>query len=172
LLALFEQRFAAPGGVLEYFDDGLAPLGDARGRVLEPGHAFEWSWLIGRWTAAGGATRPTLVERLYSAATRGVNAGGVVLDELWTDGTVKSASARLWPQAERLKAALAHAARTGNPADARAAHSALAGYLEDSPPGLWRDRWLADGGWADGPSPASSGFHVVGALDELIARFG
>lgn len=172
LLALFEQRFAAPGGVLEYFDDGLAPLDDARGRVVEPGHAFEWSWLIGRWTAAGGAARPALVERLYAAAGLGVNAGGVAQDEVWTDGTVKSASARLWPQAERLKAALAHGERTGDLEGARAASRALAGYLDGCRPGLWRDRRLADGGWADGPSPASSGYHVVGALDELITRFG
>jgi mannose/cellobiose epimerase-like protein (N-acyl-D-glucosamine 2-epimerase family) len=172
LLALFEQRFAAPGGVLEYFDDGLAPLDDARGRVLEPGHAFEWSWLIGRWTAAGGAARPALAQRLYAAASLGVNAGGFAQDEVWTDGSVKSASARLWPQAERLKAALAHGERTGDLADAGAAHSALASYLDGGRPGLWRDRRLADGGWVDGPSPASSGYHVVGALDELINRFG
>lgn len=173
LLALFEQRFAAPGGVLEYFDDSLAPVGDARGRVLEPGHAFEWSWLIGRWTAAGGAARPALVERLYAAAGRGVGADGLALDEVWTDGTVKSATARLWPQAERLKAALAHGERTGDLAGALAAHAALDGYLEPARPGLWRDRRLAEGGgWADGPSPASSGYHLVGALDELIRRFG
>lgn len=173
LLALFEQRFAAPGGVLEYFDDGLAPLGDARGRVLEPGHAFEWSWLIGRWTAAGGSARPALVDRLYAAGGVGVNADGVALDEVWTDGTVKSASARLWPQAERLKAALAHGDRTGDLEGARAAHVALDGYLLHERPGLWRDRRLADGrGWAEGPAPASSGYHLVGALDALIRRFG
>jgi mannose-6-phosphate isomerase len=168
LLALFEQRFAAPAGVLEYFDADLAPLNDTRGRVHEPGHAFEWSWLIGRWTAAGGAPRLDLAEGLYAAARLGVNAEGIAQDEVWSDGTVKSASARLWPQTERLRAALG---RADLPA-ARAAHAAIADYLVGVTAGAWRDRRLADGSWAHGPAPASSGYHLVGALDELIARFG
>ena len=172
LLSLFEARFVASCGVLEYFDDDLVPLGDARGRVVEPGHGFEWSWLVDRWTATGGAARPELIDQLYASASQGVSAGGVALDEVWTDGAVKSASARLWPQAERLKAALARSGRTGDRSDALQAHSALVGYLDDSRPGLWRDRRLAEGGWSDGPAPASSGYHVVGALSELIARYG
>ena len=172
LLGLFETRFAASCGVLEYFDDGLVPLSDARGRVVEPGHGFEWSWLIHRWASAGGVARPGLVDRLYASASQGVNANGAALDEVWTDGVVKSASARLWPQAERLKAALARSERTGDLSDVLEAHTALSGYLEDGLPGLWRDRRLANGGWSDGPAPASSGYHVVGALSELIARHG
>ncbi len=175
LATLFKTRFAADCGVLEYFDDRLVPLSDERGRVTEPGHAFEWAWLIGQWAAKSGGDETPLAERLYASGRRGLRPDGIVQDELWADGTVKMASARLWPQTEHLKAALDRARRTGAPADAAdagRAHAALLAYLTDAHPGAWRDRILADGGWAPGPSPASSGYHVVCALNELIEQRG
>jgi mannose/cellobiose epimerase-like protein (N-acyl-D-glucosamine 2-epimerase family) len=171
LVALFKHRFAAPCGLLEYFDDQLVPVTDDRGRINEPGHVFEWAWLIGRWAATSGADETELIDRLLASGRRGVSDDGWVRDELWADGRMKSATARLWPQAERVKAALARLERTGAPADAadvRSALSALDGYLDGVPSGSWRDRREPDGRWRAGPAPASSGYHVVGALDELI----
>jgi mannose/cellobiose epimerase-like protein (N-acyl-D-glucosamine 2-epimerase family) len=83
--------------------------------------------------------------------------------------------ARLWPQTERLKAAVSLAA--GLPPEraasllAQAADSArgLWSYLETPTVGLWRDRALPGGGFADEPSPASSLYHIVGAVHALAA---
>jgi mannose-6-phosphate isomerase len=171
LVLLFKARFSAPCGVLEYFDAALVPLTDDRGRICEPGHAFEWAWLIGRWAKASGGDEAVLINRLYASGRRGVAADGIVRDEIWDDGTPRTGSSRLWPQAERLRAALSRLERTGSPADAPDVHSALSalsGYLEAAPRGSWRDRRTADGRWLPGPAPASSAYHVVGALDELI----
>jgi mannose/cellobiose epimerase-like protein (N-acyl-D-glucosamine 2-epimerase family) len=173
LWSLFKDRFAAEAGVLEYFDEALVPLAGDRGRVTEPGHAFEWAWLAGRWGRRAGTDESAVADRLYAIGRRGVGPGGAACDEVWTDGTIKTASARCWPQTEYLKAALARLARTGATADAAAAagaHDALLAYLAGVRPGAWRDRRLADGGWAEGPAPASSGYHIVCALNELIAR--
>jgi len=170
LWTLFATRFAADAGVLEYFDDDLAPLSDARGRITEPGHAFEWSWLAGQWRTLSGADTIGLADRLYAAGRRGVSADGIACDEVWTDGTVKAATGRCWPQTEWLKAALARLGRDpAAAADVGAAHDSLLRFLGDVRPGAWRDRRLADGGWAAGPAPASSGYHIVCALDQLIA---
>jgi len=34
-------------------------------------------------------------------------------------------------------------------------------------PGLWRDRYLADGSFVDEPVPATSFYHIVCAITEL-----
>jgi mannose-6-phosphate isomerase len=170
LWTLFKRRFATSSGVLEYFDEKLEPLAGDAGRVSEPGHGFEWSWLAARWSELSGTDEWALADKLYAFGRRGVAPEGMACDELWINGTVKTASARCWPQTEYLKAALSRHERLGTlaAADVCAAHDAVLGYLCDVCPGGWRDRRLADGGWEHGPSPASSAYHLVCALNELV----
>jgi len=85
---------------------------------------------------------------------------------------VTSARARLWPQTERLKAALLLAER--NPDDRAAylaeAAAALAGlelYLR--PNGTWRDKLNPDGSFVDEPAPASSFYHIFAGWEQLAA---
>jgi mannose/cellobiose epimerase-like protein (N-acyl-D-glucosamine 2-epimerase family) len=77
--------------------------------------------------------------------------------------SVRSGAARLWPQTERLKAALAFDDIGG----ALEAARALRGYLDDAPPGLWRENQDAAGRYMQQAAPASSFYHVIGALAEL-----
>lgn len=171
LAGLFKARFLTEDGLVEYYDDHLVPLTDERGRITEPGHMFEWAWLIGRWAAINGSGETALIDQLLDSARRGVTAEGFAQDEIWSDGSVRVASARLWPQCERLKAVLARLERTGAAGEALevlAAWSALKSYLAAAPTGSWRDRREADGRQTPGPAPASSGYHLVGALEELI----
>ncbi len=169
---LFKSRFHSPAGVVEFFDDALVPLPGERGAVLEPGHAFEWSWLAAQWSAIGGADTTAEAAQLYHAGLKGVGAFGAACDEARPDGTVKIATARCWPQTEWLKAALARLGRTGDAAgeaaDVGRARTALLGYREGAVAGAWRDRRLADGSWAEGPAPASSAYHIVCALNALV----
>lgn len=160
---LFMTRlFVAANYIPEEFDAAWAPITSGG---LAPGHQFEWAWLLDRLRRAGGRDRSEAVERLVAfGERRGVNAAGFALDEIWPDGSVKSAEARLWPQTERLKAAL----MAKNHEAAAQAIGALNAYLDVAVPGTWRDARLPDGGWRGEASPASSGYHIVSALQMLV----
>jgi mannose-6-phosphate isomerase len=168
---LFMARLlTSPAYVPEAFDQAWRPL-DSAG--VAPGHQFEWAWLLDRLHRAGGHDRSSTALALAAyGERRGVNAAGFVVDEIWPGGAVKSAGARLWPQAERLRAALARRDDKTAPAAARQAAGALIAYLDVPTPGTWRDARLAGGGWRRGPAPASSAYHIVGALQALIGEPG
>jgi mannose-6-phosphate isomerase len=77
---------------------------------------------------------------------------------------VREPSTRVWPQTEWLKAALIY----GAPDDALAASRGLAGFLQAARPGLWRERMDGDGARPDGPAPATSLYHIMGAVTALL----
>lgn len=152
-------------GVLrEVFDaQWFAATGDA-GEIIEPGHQFEWSWLLERWSRVTGDARAHDVAMvLFDAGERGVNVRGLAIDETDTTMRPRRASARLWPQTERLKAALL----LGRDTQAQAAAEGLWRYLQTPIPGLWRDKLGEDGGFVDEPAPASSLYHIICAVASL-----
>ncbi len=159
--------------LLEYFDAGLRPLEGQDGRVVEPGHCFEWAWLfetLAEWDAPDATA---VSDRLAAFARRhGLDfVRGVAINEVTTDGRVRNAAARLWPQTERLKAALARLRRTGEEeerAEAAAAYAGLLKYFETPRRGAWRDKLEPDGSWGEEPAPGSSMYHITCALAELI----
>src|SRR5262249_21190056 len=110
VVRLFQAR---EGALPESFDEELAPFGEAGRFLAEPGHHYEWIWLLHRYEAVaaamGVATDPNLklaADSLFEFAERhGVNpSSGLVVNRLWSDGTVSDGGFRLWPQTERLKA--------------------------------------------------------------------
>ena len=161
------------GALLEYFDAGLRPVEGEDGRVVEPGHCFEWAWLFERLAAweVPGAT--AVSDRLTRFARRhGLDpVRGVAINEVLTDGSARNAAARLWPQTERLKAALARWRRTGaeeEKAEAAAAYAGLLQYFDTPQRGAWRDKLKPDGSWVEEPAPGSSLYHITCAFAELI----
>jgi mannose-1-phosphate guanylyltransferase/mannose-6-phosphate isomerase len=175
IVQLALDRFIDPeGGFLrEFFDDQWRPAPGEDGRLVEPGHQFEWAWLLTRYGRERADVRALeAAHSLYAAGRRGVSPRAqVALDALNADGSVRSHRARLWPQTEWLKAALilAEAAVDGDRQrlleDAAAAMRALWLYL--TPDGLWRDKHLPDGGFIDEPAPASSLYHIVAGFTQL-----
>jgi mannose-1-phosphate guanylyltransferase/mannose-6-phosphate isomerase len=175
LVELALARFIdAEGGFLrEFFDADWRPAPGPAGRVVEPGHQFEWAWLLARWARLnddGTADRASeAARRLFQAGRRGVDpVRGVAIDALDDKLAVASPGARLWPQTERLKAALI----LGEEPEALAAAAGLRRYLEVETPGLWRDKMGADGSFVDEPAPASSLYHIVAAVVELDRAAG
>ncbi|MEQ7155968.1 AGE family epimerase/isomerase [Brevundimonas aurifodinae] len=180
IVDLAERRFIDPvtGRLREFYSADWTPASGEDGRLVEPGHQFEWAWLLTRHALKRG--RPELIQRariLYSRGREGVSErGGVAQDALNDDGTLRSGRARLWPQTEWLKAALllAEQSRDGErialTADAGTALRALWLYL--TPDGLWRDKRLPNGGFVDEGAPASSFYHIIGAFDQLAALGG
>jgi mannose/cellobiose epimerase-like protein (N-acyl-D-glucosamine 2-epimerase family) len=176
IVALAMSRCIDPvtGALREHFDEHWSPLAGTPGRIVEPGHQFEWAWLLLHWAGAeaGGSAA-------YRAATRLVQIGetygirdGVAINSLLDDFSVHDGEARLWPQTERLKAAALMAATTH---DARywsmalRAAQGLRRYLATEVCGLWYDRLMADGQFVQQSAPASSFYHIVCAIAELGA---
>ncbi len=92
----------------EVFDAAWSPAPGEAGLVTEPGHQFEWSWLLERWSRLkNDAPAHDAALTLFAAGRRGVDAArNAAIDETDPDMTPRRATARLWPQTERLKAAL------------------------------------------------------------------
>jgi mannose/cellobiose epimerase-like protein (N-acyl-D-glucosamine 2-epimerase family) len=165
----------AEGALPEFFDAELLPLRDEGGRfAVEPGHHFEWVWLLDRHLrlsrAAGHATDEAAIEAAIATLMRhaeahGIDAeSGLVLDGIRSDGSVSERGFRLWPQTERLKAAACRPelARTG----AAACMDMIHRYFESVPSGLWQERLEPGGLVHTGPAPASSLYHLTCAMVE------
>ncbi len=81
--------------------------------------------------------------------------------------------ARLWAQTERLRACARAAALTGDGSlwdAALQAVGALEAFLDTPTRGLWRDWMGPDGAFVDEPAPASSLYHIAGAIVELLRQ--
>ena len=178
LAALSHARWidAGTGAITELFNDDWSRTPEREGDHVEPGHCLEWTWLQENLTQLGVDGVAASDGLVAFARTHGVDpARNVAVNETELDGAPRDPSARLWPQTERLKAALARWRRTGETAEIEEAARAYAGlrqYLDAPGPGLWRDKLKPDGGWVEEPSPASSFYHIVCALSELIGAAG
>jgi mannose-6-phosphate isomerase len=168
--AMFDRYFfdAENGALGEYYNDDLTRAAGDVGRLTEPGHHCEWIWLLDRWRRVSGEDRSAKADRLWAHVAAHGLARGVAIDEVMRDGAVQTASARLWPQTERLKAALVRFEAGGPVGDVEAAFDGLQRYFEGLRPGLWRDRMASDGAFVDEPAPASSFYHIVLAYSELL----
>nr|WP_293397099.1 AGE family epimerase/isomerase [Phenylobacterium sp. RIFCSPHIGHO2_01_FULL_69_31] len=171
LVALALNRFIDPatGALSEFFDDAWRPLAGPAG-LIEPGHQFEWAWLLVRWGRARGRPEAeTTARRLFAVGRRGFDpTRNVAVDALTDDLAVRDAAARLWPQTEHVKAALA----LGDTAAALQGANGMAAYLDTPAPGVWRERMRADGGFVKEPSPATSLYHLYLAIRELTRFAG
>ncbi|CAN5376708.1 mannose-1-phosphate guanylyltransferase/mannose-6-phosphate isomerase [soil metagenome] len=164
----------AEGGYLrEFFGPDWAPAEGEAGRLVEPGHQFEWAWLFARYARARGDESAIEVARkLYAHGVSGVSERlAVAVDAMNEDGSIRSKRARLWPQTEWLKAGLILAELSTDGErhtyleGAAAAQRALWFYLSED--GLWHDKRLPDRSFIDEPAPASSFYHIMAAFRQL-----
>ena len=159
-------RFIEPKGAVlrEFFDADWNAL-EGEGGLIEPGHQFEWAWLLERWgKARGHGAARAMARRLYETGLKGVDpVREVAVNALWEDLSVRDGAARLWIQTEHLKAALS----LGDEAQALRAARGLARYLETPKRGAWRDRLSPDGTFVEEPAPATSFYHLIVAILEL-----
>jgi mannose/cellobiose epimerase-like protein (N-acyl-D-glucosamine 2-epimerase family) len=160
------------GAIGESFTAAWKPAPGIPGRIIEPGHQFEWAWLLLRSEAmCRTPLRQTALQLLNFGEQFGVHRG-VVVNQLLDDGTVADADARLWPQTERLKASLLAASLTEETRYWSMAHAATVSflpYLETTVPGLWFDVQRPSGEISGAAAPASTFYHLVGAIMVLTA---
>jgi mannose-6-phosphate isomerase len=170
-LAISHLISPATGMLHESFDYSWKRTSNAAGRLIEPGHQFEWSWLLMRWGQRRADVREAACRLMEVAEAHGIH-GGVAIYEILNDTTVHDGSARLWAQTERLRAA-ALAARLYGDAKywrrtAEAATSLLR-YFATDVPGLWYDRLSPAGEFKRETVTAGNLYHIVGAIFELGA---
>lgn len=169
-----ERLYRSDHGALpEYFADALGPLPDEIGTVIEPGHQFEWSYLLADLADRSGTHDPVAETLRATGEVYGVDpASGMIYEELYLDGRPRKTSSRLWTHTERLKASLKRFAATGDSAASAAACQAfgmIMAYRLPENPALWAERRTPEGGFVDQTVPASSLYHITFALSELIA---
>jgi mannose-6-phosphate isomerase len=154
------------GAVREFFDGEWSPAAKIAGRIAEPGHCYEWAFLLDRWARLTGRKRPAAIARLIEFAdARGLNRDrGVAINAVLIDGGVHDPVARLWAQAERVRA---YVCDRRPEADIAAALRGLRRFLATPRPGLWFDQLSADNRFVHEPARSTQLYHIIGAVAEL-----
>ena len=174
ILMLFRDRMFDRGlGVLpEYFETGWRPIGGPA-RQIEPGHQYEWTWLLLRARKLLGLDLGGEAATMFAfAEARGPDPQiRLVEDGLDGDDMTPRRTFRTWPQTEALKANLAMFEFEG--LDTRARVAEITGHLLDrylavSPAGGWQDRFDGAGQPMATDMPASTLYHVFLAFAELL----
>jgi mannose/cellobiose epimerase-like protein (N-acyl-D-glucosamine 2-epimerase family) len=173
LADLAVQRFIrrGTGSLGESFTADWRPAPGVAGRIVEPGHQFEWAWLLLRSESRHnpGPLRPVALRLMAIGEQSGVH-NQVAINALLDDFSVHDPNARFWPQTERLKAALLAARLTDDTKYwemAAAAAATLLPYHDTPVRGLWFDVKHTSGEIVDSPAPASTFYHLVGAIVAL-----
>jgi mannose-6-phosphate isomerase len=175
IVQLFDARLfdARHGVLLEHFaEDWSAHPDAAMGDVFEPGHHFEWVWLLREYQQLSGNSLAQKSEALYRAARQhGIARNGLIIDELGSDGSVRKGSHRVWPHTEAIKAAIARHGEGDHGALAFADSMACAlreQFLDRPFPGGWVDHRSASGAPLVDYVPASTLYHLFFAASESV----
>jgi mannose-6-phosphate isomerase len=177
LYVMMSERFfqSQSGTLCEHFSGSWMPRDGIAGRIREPGHHFEWSWLLRRYASLAKTGDPRLARTLKDFGDRhGFDSRGLVVDELLEDGRVHKPSRRCWPQAEAIKAEAASFEAGDMAAAARAARSIdrlLEVFLGRPVRGGWIDHIDASGAPLVDFMPASTLYHVFLAAAEADRVF-
>ena len=168
IAALCLEKFIDPasGGLREFFAADWSPAPGVDGRICEPGHQYEWAFLLDRWARLTSRNKPEALARLIAFAdSRGLDARrGVAVNAILADGGVHDPVARLWAQAERIRAYLAHRRSHDQIA---AAIKGLRRFFATPTQGVWFDQLAPDDIFVHEPARATSLYHIVGAVAEL-----
>jgi mannose/cellobiose epimerase-like protein (N-acyl-D-glucosamine 2-epimerase family) len=175
LVGLLRSRLrdSATGTISEFRNERGEP--DAgRGHIVEPGHHFEWCWLLHQ---AANEFEPDQCRedagRLFEwALAHGVDhRHGGVFDQVGSDGLVIADTKRIWPLTEYIKARAARFADSREAAERDAMMVAVTLLFEAYllPDGGWRERLRRDLTCYDDELPATTCYHILVALLEARA---
>lgn len=176
LLNVFHTALFDPGtGTLgEVFAMDWQPAPGAAGQIVEPGHHYEWVWLLHMAQRAGFGPAEPYASRLhdFSEAHGLCHDTALIHDSTNRTGQVTSQAHRSWPQTERIKALIVRAEATGQDTgpEIDAALAALHRYyLDPAPrPGTWIDHVDNTGAPKVSAIPASTLYHLFLAYAELV----
>jgi mannose-6-phosphate isomerase len=160
----------------EYFDSNWNPIFENGQFIYEPGHQYEWAWLMSLYDDLTGENLKSIRHQLFQTAEKYGTSPirKIAYDEMWSNHSPKLQSSRFWPQCERIKAAV----RLGNEVQgseqstyAKAADEAmetLFRFFETPTKGLWFDQLSEQDKFSGNSAKASSLYHIVNAMEEYI----
>ena len=172
IIELFEEHFFDHGHnmLLEYFEADWSVCQDSQQVYAEPGHMFEWVWLLHNFSHATGRDMSEFTDRLFTTACRfGFSAQGLLFDRITLGGQPLGDSMRLWPMTELIKASVVQA-RSGKSECTEFAALAIErlfeNYLNVAVPGAYIDQRDSSDHILIAHAPASSLYHLVVAAGE------
>jgi mannose/cellobiose epimerase-like protein (N-acyl-D-glucosamine 2-epimerase family) len=183
LVTLFERHFfdAATGSLIEFFGPDWKPVAGASGAWREPGHQFEWVWLLCEFFRHAQAPRVfAFADQLYRFGTafgidRSASQPTLVFDGVQSNGELAADTKLFWPQTEYIKACLARFEWRG---DASAGIEAitqlerLRTYFFRSDGASWRNQLSRSGVPVQAETPARVLYHLFVAVAETIRLCG
>ncbi|MFV0431394.1 MAG: AGE family epimerase/isomerase [Alphaproteobacteria bacterium] len=153
----------------EFFNSDWKSYDAKLGDSIEPGHNYEWVWLLNHYKSLTKEANATQDE-LYNFALSTTADNGFAYDECLPDGKIKRKTSRLWVQTEALKANLAQYETHKDDIYITRAEACFNNifdyYLHDN--GLWGDQQDADLKELSKVTPASTFYHIFLAFIEVI----
>jgi mannose/cellobiose epimerase-like protein (N-acyl-D-glucosamine 2-epimerase family) len=175
LVALFQNHLfdRATGTLREYYDDSWRPAPGEKGREVEPGHMLEWAWILNQARKLINVDTGDDIRALVAFAEQhGADpVSGATYNAVRDDGLPLDRGSRIWPNTERIKAAIALHESAGVdpwPVIAQSSQLLLSRYLGREPAGTWMDAFDAAGQQAAKVVPASSLYHLFMAFTEVL----
>jgi mannose-6-phosphate isomerase len=180
-LALRRLIDPATGAIGEFYD-GDWQFAEHEGHLREPGHQFEWAYLLDACARQLGGDHAMAVRRLAAFGNAfGVRQGRTIFS-VDAAGQLIDGRARLWATTERLRTMTVLGTAEDGPFGAdervlalRAAEQSaqvLESFMAVPVAGLWSDWIDQDGNLLVEPVPASSLYHIVTGLVPVIERGG
>ena len=179
LVSLFKQHFfdTATGSLVEYFNADWSPAASPMGALREPGHHFEWVWLLHEYFDASGDPEVLdFAQRLFAfGSSYGIDMqgplAGMVFDGVNADGGLVAGSKLLWPQTECIKACLALGEWRGDAQIHAAAHvhaAAMRRHFFKEDGASWHNQLSRSGAPLQSATPARVLYHLFLAMAELL----
>lgn len=175
IVGLFASRFFDPATrtLGEYYDDHWRRAAGELGRSIEPGHHFEWAWILAAYQRLSGNVVARDIEQLVAfAEAHGVDRStGNVFNTVRDDGAIIDGNCRVWPNTERLQAAVAMFEIFDvdpRPIFDQSTRFIFERFLTPAPAGTWIDRTERDGQPSINQIPTSTLYHLVIAFSEML----
>jgi mannose/cellobiose epimerase-like protein (N-acyl-D-glucosamine 2-epimerase family) len=161
------------GTLAEHYDEKWQRITGPSGTLVEPGHHYEWVWLLHHAARANSSLSTDEADALFSFAERFGSdpETGLIYDQILDDGSVHVASHRAWPNTEALKAHLARFERRGTLDEERCGQivdNLFRYFLDARVPGTWTDQLDAACRPAADKIPASTLYHLFLAFFEFL----
>ncbi|MEP1449004.1 MAG: AGE family epimerase/isomerase [Paraglaciecola sp.] len=172
IFSLFESTFFdnKQQVLLEFFNHDWSYTDDPKGQIIEPGHMFEWVWLLRQYSLLTGTPVDNYCHILYH---KGLDYGldnscNLIFDQVGLNGTKIRQTKRCWPMTEWLKAALTQATFTKQSdthqyaKDAQTALSSLTRhFLIATPSGSYIDQYGEGNQVISDLAPSSTLYHLT-----------